>query len=111
MQAGFRPSASRQRPSVARASSPCIRRTDSRVRASSAGRRRYGLDSPVQATLCLGETPQPRLSWHGLPARASVARSSAGRRRYKAGVLTKSIHCRSSRCHSERGEDTCLHKT
>ncbi|MCS7190215.1 MAG: hypothetical protein NZ843_01285 [Fimbriimonadales bacterium] len=39
---------------------PC---TDSRVRASSVGRRRDGLDNLVQATLCLGETPKPRASF------------------------------------------------
>ncbi|MCS7191064.1 MAG: hypothetical protein NZ843_05640 [Fimbriimonadales bacterium] len=29
------------------------------------GRRRYGLGKTVQATLCLGETPQPRVACVG----------------------------------------------
>ncbi|MCS6923951.1 MAG: hypothetical protein NZM10_06180 [Fimbriimonadales bacterium] len=30
---------------------------------SSAGRRRDGLDTTTQATLCLGETPKPHRRW------------------------------------------------
>ncbi|MCS7301166.1 MAG: hypothetical protein NZ556_06390 [Fimbriimonadales bacterium] len=33
------------------------------------------MDTTVKATWGLGEPPKPHFSWHGLPARASVART------------------------------------
>ncbi|MCS7209762.1 MAG: hypothetical protein NZ874_09350 [Fimbriimonadales bacterium] len=100
---------------MARASSPCIRSTDSRVRATSARTPTDGLDKTVQATWGLGETPtplrgtgfQPVHSWHGqscpcfgldTAVQATVClgetpkpRPSAGRRRYAVQLLKQSL--------------------
>ncbi|MCS7208162.1 MAG: hypothetical protein NZ874_01170, partial [Fimbriimonadales bacterium] len=43
------------------------------ARAASGGRRRYGLDTTVQAMLCLGETPKPRVPSAGVQSLTSVA--------------------------------------